>query len=259
MEMHKHIPELHPPPQKWHIFEHYNFYSDPCSLFQINWCTHRLQATFTLSSTFPRCTAKSINKTVSSLSAAAVFSTRLPQWLPAMCISYKRYQYGTLTIALELTFQLYIFNTVTKGMQVMFFKSFLCHLRYTPVQVFIWIVQHIHLDIAQEVVIFGKHGNNGYLKVLHENHCYECSKRRTVSVPTNVLIKLQIEPWSMAVHGDAVPDTKAVSCRNQGNGSRANHIACNLFRNLFSAHLRRMNSLNVSSSSVLPHSIPRES
>ena len=155
-----------------------------------------------------------------------------------MCISSKGHQHVTLTNDSQLTFQLYISNIFTKVMQVVLFKSFLCHLRYTPVQVFIWIVQHIHLYIAQEVVIFGKHGNDRYLKVLHEIHCYERSKRRTVLVLANVLIKLHIEIWSMTVHGDAVPNTKAVSCRNQGNGSRANHIACNLSLNLLSLHLR---------------------
>jgi hypothetical protein len=63
----------------------------------------------------------------------------------------------------------------------------------------------------------------------------------------------------MAIHGDAVPDTKTVSCYDQENGSHANHIACNLFPKCFSPHLRRMNSFKVSSSSVLPDSIPRES
>ena len=173
--MQKDIPELLSSPQKWQVFEHYNFCSDPCSLFQINWCTHRLQANFTLSSAFPCCTAKSINKTVFSFSAAAVFSTRLPQWLPAMCISSKGHQHVTLTNDSQLTFQLYISDIFTEGMQVVLFKSFLCHLRYTPVQVFIWIIQRIHLYIAQEVVVFGKHGNDRYLKVLREKHCYERS------------------------------------------------------------------------------------
>ena len=47
-------------------------------------------------------------------------------------------------------------------------------------------------------------------------------------------MKLYIEPWSMAIHGDAIPYTKAISYRNEENGSRTNHIACNLSRNLFS-------------------------
>ena len=175
MEMQKHIPELHSPPQKWQVFEHYHFCSDPCSLFKINWCTHRCQANFTLSSTLPRCTAESINKTVSSFSAAAVFSTRLPQWLPAMCISSKGHQHVTLTNDSQLTFQLYISDIFTKGMKVVLFKLFLCHVRYTPVQVFIWVIRHVHLYISQELVIFCKHCNNRYLKVLREKHCYECS------------------------------------------------------------------------------------
>ena len=164
MEMQKDIPELHSSPQKWQVFEHYNFCSDPCSLFQIYWCTHCLQADFTLSSTFLCCTAKSINNTVSSLSAAAVFSTRLPQWLPAMCISSQGHQCVTLTNDSQLTFQLYISNIFTKGMQVVLFKLFLRHLRYTPIQEFIWVIRHIHLYIAQELVIFCKHCNNRYFE-----------------------------------------------------------------------------------------------
>ena len=91
-------------------------------LFQFNSCTHRLQAVFALNSTFPLCTAKSINITASSFSAAAVFSTRLPQWLPAMCISSKEHQHVTLTNDLQLTFQLYISNIIAEGTQVVLLK-----------------------------------------------------------------------------------------------------------------------------------------
>ena len=97
MEMQKDIPQLHAQPQKYQVFEHCNFCWDPCSLFQFNWWTHRVQASLTLDSIFPFCTAKSINITVSAFSAAAVFSTRLPQWLPFRCISSKR----TLTCDLD--------------------------------------------------------------------------------------------------------------------------------------------------------------
>ena len=45
-------------------------------------------------------------------------------------------------------------------MQVVLLKMFLCNFRYTPVHVFIWVIGDIHLYIAQELVIFGKHCNN---------------------------------------------------------------------------------------------------
>jgi len=61
--------------------------------------------------------------------------------------------------------------------------------------------------------------------------------RRTILIGTNVLEKPQIEPWSMVVHWDAVPQTGIVSYRRRGNGSPY-HIACNLSRSLFSPHLR---------------------
>ena len=71
----------------------------------------------------------------------------------------------TLANDLPLTFQLHICNTITKGMQVVFLKLFICHLRCTSVQIFIWFIRHIHLYISQELVIFGKHYNDGNFKV----------------------------------------------------------------------------------------------
>jgi hypothetical protein len=50
-------------------------------------------------------------------------------------------------------------------MQIVLVELFLCHLRYTPVWVVIWVIQHIHLYIVQELVIFGEHYNDRDFKV----------------------------------------------------------------------------------------------
>ena len=55
--------------------------------FSIDVCAHRFNANLTLNSMLLFCTAKSINATVSSFSAAAVSSTRTSQRLSFMCIS----------------------------------------------------------------------------------------------------------------------------------------------------------------------------
>ena len=58
-------------------------------LWQVQ-CTHRLRAVLTHNSKFPLCTAKSINATTSSFSAAAVFSIRPLQWLSCEFMSVKQ-------------------------------------------------------------------------------------------------------------------------------------------------------------------------
>jgi hypothetical protein len=50
-------------------------------------------------------------------------------------------------------------------MQVVLLKSFIGHLRYTPIQIYIWVIRDIHFDIVQELVMFGKYHNNGNFKV----------------------------------------------------------------------------------------------
>ena len=63
---------------------------DHHSLHLIKLSTHRVKAVLTLNSRLPFCTAKSINAMTSSLSATAVFSIRLLQWLSFEFMSVKQ-------------------------------------------------------------------------------------------------------------------------------------------------------------------------
>ena len=95
----------HPDPWKWYkTFPNYFFNLEPSlridtvitiehisfsPLWQVQ-CTHRLRVVLTHNSKFPFCTAKSINATTSSFSAAAVFSIRPLQWLSCEFMSVKQ-------------------------------------------------------------------------------------------------------------------------------------------------------------------------
>ena len=50
-------------------------------------------------------------------------------------------------------------------MQVVLLKLFLHRLRYIAIRVFIGVIEHIHCDVAPELVIFGEHYDDGNLKV----------------------------------------------------------------------------------------------
>ena len=50
----------------------------------------------------------------------------------------------------------------------MLLKLFLYHMRHVDIWGFIRIVEHIHFDIASELVIFGEHCDDRNLKVLCE-------------------------------------------------------------------------------------------
>ena len=72
----------------------------------------------------------------------------------------------TLANDLPLTFQSHIYSSITKGVQVVLLKLFICHLRYISVQIFIWIIRYIHPYIVQELIVFGKNYNNGNFETL---------------------------------------------------------------------------------------------
>ena len=46
-------------------------------------------------------------------------------------------------------------------MQVVLLKLFLHRLRHIAIRVFIGVIEHIHCDVAPELVIFGEHYDDG--------------------------------------------------------------------------------------------------
>ena len=140
----------------------------------VNLCTHRRRAALTLRPILSLCTARSINATVSSFSAAAVSSTRASQRLLIICISAEEHQHLTFIYNFGLTLQSHIFNISAKEMQVVILKSFLRHLIYIALRVFPWLIEHIHPDVAQKLVIFGEHSDDGNFKT-RVRYGQECS------------------------------------------------------------------------------------
>ena len=51
-------------------------------------------------------------------------------------------------------------------MQVVLLKYSLRRFRYIVIRVFIWVIEHLHLNIAQELVILGEDYNDGNFKVM---------------------------------------------------------------------------------------------
>ena len=99
MEMAQDISELYLQPwtqlEDRHCNYHWVHFTSPLGQVQSLQYTHRRRAILTLNSKCPRCTAKSINATTSSFSAAAVFSIRPLQWLSFKFMSVKQgHQYA---------------------------------------------------------------------------------------------------------------------------------------------------------------------
>ena len=64
------------------------------------------------------------------------------------------------------TFQSHILDIITERMQVVLLKYSLRRLRYIVIRVFIWKIEHLHFNIAQELVILSKYYNDGNFKVI---------------------------------------------------------------------------------------------
>ena len=51
-------------------------------------------------------------------------------------------------------------------MQVVLLKYSLRCFRYIVIREFIWVIEHLHLNIAQELIILSEHYDDGNFKVM---------------------------------------------------------------------------------------------
>ena len=51
-------------------------------------------------------------------------------------------------------------------MQVVLLKSLLRLFSYVVIWVLLWLIQHVHFDIEQELVMFGEYRNDGDCEVM---------------------------------------------------------------------------------------------
>lgn len=65
----------------------------------------------------------------------------------------------------QRTFQSHAYRTITKGTEVVLPKHTLRRIRYRLVKG-VSVVLNMHLDVSQELVIFGKHSDDRDLKLL---------------------------------------------------------------------------------------------
>ena len=198
----------------WHLTRHChghcNFDWESDKFWRcINWCTHPLKAVLTLKFRLFFCTAESINRTLSSFSAAAVSSTRLSQQLSFMCISAAEASVCDLGIW-RLTH---------------FLIAHILHHRQGDAGSALEIVSPQLETHRYHPGIYPGHRTHPFRRwiwtgriwwtlrwrelesvALNSKYSHDCSRWRTILIGTDIFVKPEIERWSMAVHRDAVPE-----------------------------------------------------